>query len=75
MTNINEILVKEFNRKNQDMDNLIKLHEEGNTVPFIARYRKEMTGAMDETVIRDVIERYEYLVRSEERRVGKECRL
>ena len=68
MTNINEILVKEFNRKNQDMDNLIKLHEEGNTVPFIARYRKEMTGAMDETVIRDVIERYEYLVSLQKRK-------
>ncbi|MDZ4910252.1 hypothetical protein GNF68_14645, partial [Clostridium perfringens] len=42
--NINEILRSEFNLRDEQIDNVIKLIDEGNTIPFIARYRKEMTG-------------------------------
>ncbi|BBW98276.1 Tex family protein [Geobacillus icigianus] len=48
--------------------NVITLHQEGNTIPFIARYRKEMTGALDEVQIRDVLERWEYLQHLEQRK-------
>ncbi|UOD33852.1 RNA-binding transcriptional accessory protein [Deferribacteraceae bacterium V6Fe1] len=56
-----EILAKEFNKQAKHVENLLKLHLDGNTVPFIARYRKELTGSMDENEIRDILERYEYL--------------
>ena len=42
--NINDILKKEFNLRDEQINNTIKLIDEGNTIPFIARYRKEMTG-------------------------------
>ncbi|MDK2792536.1 MAG: protein Tex [Deferribacteres bacterium] len=63
-----DILAKEFNRQAKQIDNLLKLYLEGNTVPFIARYRKEMTGSMDENEIRAIIERYEYIVNLEKRK-------
>jgi len=56
-----EILAKEFNKQAKHVENLLKLHLDGNTVPFIARYRKELTGSMDENDIRDILERYQYL--------------
>lgn len=56
-----DILVKEFNFPRKSVENLLSLYLDGNTVPFIARYRKELTGAMDEIQIRAVLERYEYL--------------
>lgn len=56
-----EILAKEFKKQTKHIENLLKLHLDGNTVPFIARYRKELTGSMDENEIRDILERYEYL--------------
>ncbi len=54
-------LVKEFTFPKKNIENLLSLYLDGNTVPFIARYRKELTGAMDEIQIRAVLERYEYL--------------
>ncbi|EWG09461.1 Tex family protein [Cytobacillus firmus] len=45
----------------QQVKNTISLLEEGNTVPFIARYRKEQTGALDEVQIRDIMERWQYI--------------
>ena len=54
-------LIKEFTFPKKNVENLISLYLDGNTVPFIARYRKEQTGAMDEIQIRNVLERYEYL--------------
>lgn len=54
-------LIKEFTFPKKNVENLISLYLDGNTVPFIARYRKEQTGAMDEVQIRNVLERYEYL--------------
>ncbi|WP_187119049.1 Tex family protein [Bacillus marasmi] len=47
---------------------VINLHNEGNTVPFMARYRKEMTGALDEVQIRDIIERWQYIQNLEQRK-------
>ena len=50
--NISEILRKEFSLKNEQVENVIKLIDEGNTIPFIARYRKEMTGEMSDVILR-----------------------
>ena len=58
---IKEIAV-ELNVKNTQVESVLKLLEEGNTVPFIARYRKEATGALDEEQIRQINEVYEYQV-------------
>lgn len=52
----------ELNIKNAQIENVLKLLEEGNTVPFIARYRKEATGALNEEQIRRINEVYEYQV-------------
>ena len=40
----------------------VKLIDEGNTIPFIARYRKEVTGSLDDTVLRDLFDRLNYLI-------------
>ena len=58
---INEI-AKELNVKITQVETVLKLLEEGNTIPFIARYRKEATGALDEEQIRSIGEVYEYQV-------------
>ena len=58
---IAEIAV-ELNVKENQVESVLKLLEDGNTVPFIARYRKEMTGALDEEQIRSINEVYEYQV-------------
>lgn len=52
----------ELNVKEKQVESVLKLLEDGNTVPFIARYRKEMTGALDEEQIRSINEVYEYQV-------------
>lgn len=52
----------ELNVKENQVESVLKLLEDGNTVPFIARYRKEMTGALDEEQIRSINEVYEYQV-------------
>ena len=49
MQSIAEILSQELNQKLEYVENVIQLMDEGNTIPFIARYRKEMHGAMDNT--------------------------
>lgn len=59
--NINEILKSEFNLRNEQIDNVIKLIDEGNTIPFIARYRKEMTGEMSDVILRQFNDRLIYL--------------
>ena len=51
-----------LNIKNNQIEAVLKLLEEGNTIPFIARYRKEATGALDEEQIRSINEVYEYQV-------------
>ncbi|SEN90155.1 uncharacterized protein SAMN05192533_12613 [Mesobacillus persicus] len=52
----------------KQVQNVISMINEGNTVPFIARYRKEQTGALDEVQIRDVIERWQYIQNLEQRK-------
>ena len=59
--NISEILRKEFSLKNEQVENVIKLIDEGNTIPSIARYRKEMTGEMSDVILRQFNDRLTYL--------------
>ena len=59
--NINEILKKEFNLRDEQINNTIKLIDEGNTIPFIARYRKEMTGEMSDVILREFYDKLIYL--------------
>ena len=68
MESINQILARELGREQTHVDNVIKLLDEGNTIPFIARYRKELHGAMDDTALRTLAERLEYLRSLAERR-------
>ena len=60
--NIIEDISKSLNIKTKQVEVVLKLLEEGNTIPFIARYRKEATGALDEEKIRSINEVYEYEV-------------
>ena len=68
METITEILARELGREVSHIENVISLLDEGNTIPFIARYRKEMHGAMDDTALRTLSERLEYLRNLAERR-------
>ena len=61
METISQILARELDRELSHIENVIALLDEGNTIPFIARYRKEMHGAMDDTALRTLSERLEYL--------------
>ena len=61
-------LSNEFNIREAHAQNIINLIEEGNTIPFIARYRKEMTGSIDDQVLRDLADRYSYLKNLEKRK-------
>lgn len=56
-----KILQNELSLKKQQVENTIKLIDEGNTIPFIARYRKEVTGSLSDEVLRDLYERLIYL--------------
>ena len=59
--NINQILKSEFNLRDEQIENTIKLIDEGNTIPFIARYRKEITGEMSDVILRQFNDRLTYL--------------
>ena len=65
---INAILSAEFSVEMGILQNIIALIDEGNTIPFIARYRKEKTGAMDDQKLREISERLEYLRGLDKRR-------
>ena len=65
---ISEILSQELGQKLEYIENVIALMDEGNTIPFIARYRKEMHGAMDDTVLRTLETRLQYLHNLQARR-------
>ncbi|HWO76795.1 MAG TPA: Tex family protein [Bacillus sp. (in: firmicutes)] len=60
-TDLYEIIAKEFKVRVSQVKSVMSLIEEGNTVPFIARYRKEATGSLDEVAIRAITERWTYL--------------
>ncbi len=66
--NINEKLMQEFNLTKEHTDNVVNLLDEGNTVPFIARYRKELTGHIDDQVLRALLDRLNYLRNLETRK-------
>ena len=68
METINQILAHELGREQSHIDNVIKLLDEGNTIPFIARYRKELHGAMDDTTLRKLEDRLTYLRNLDQRR-------
>ena len=68
MPTIPEILAQELGQKLNYVENVIALMDEGNTIPFIARYRKEMHGAMDDTVLRTLETRLMYLRNLQQRR-------
>ena len=61
MESISQILARELDKPLEYIENVIKLLDEGNTIPFIARYRKELHGAMDDTTLRTLEERLTYL--------------
>ena len=68
MLTIAEILSQELKQKLEYIENIISLLDEGNTIPFIARYRKEMHGAMDDTSLRILENRLAYLRNLQQRR-------
>ncbi len=65
---ITKKITNEFNLKEQNVVNIIALLDEGNTIPFIARYRKEMTGHIDDQILREFADRLEYLRNLEKRK-------
>ena len=65
---INKKLAEEFSVGLHQIQNTVKLIDEGNTIPFIARYRKEATGSLDDQVLREIHERLEYLRGLEKRK-------
>ena len=68
MRSIPEILAEELGQKLTYIENVVSLIDEGNTIPFIARYRKEMHGAMDDTTLRNLETRLTYLRNLQTRR-------
>ncbi|MFZ5986532.1 MAG: Tex family protein [Bacillota bacterium] len=68
MSDVISILIKEFNLKPFQVQNTVKLIDDGNTIPFIARYRKEMTGELNDQVLRELYDRLIYLRNLEARR-------
>ena len=66
--NIIEAIAKELNLKVEQVEKTVALIDEGNTIPFIARYRKEVTGSLDDTVLRTLEERLNYLRNIEKRK-------
>ncbi|MEA4871080.1 MAG: Tex family protein [Christensenella sp.] len=63
-----QLLAREFNKSETHVKNVVDLVDEGYTIPFIARYRKEMHGTMDDTTLRDLFERLTYLRNLAQRR-------
>ena len=63
-----QLLAQELDKQPQHVENVVRLLDEGNTIPFIARYRKELHGAMDDTSLRTLEERLNYLRGLQERR-------
>ena len=68
MHDIIQQLASELNKDPRHVENVVHLLDEGNTIPFIARYRKELHGAMDDTALRNLEERLQYLRNLAERR-------
>ena len=65
---INKTLAAEFKVRQEQIDNTVSLIDDGKTIPFIARYRKELTGSLDDQVLREIFERLTYLRNLEKRK-------
>ena len=65
---INAALAKEFGLKKEQVDNTVALIDDDKTIPFIARYRKEVTGSLDDQVLRELSDRLNYLRNLEKRK-------
>ena len=70
MDKFTPLLAKEFSRWEEHIENILRLLDEGNTVPFIARYRKEMHGTTDDQTIRAIADRLAYLRGLDERKAA-----
>ena len=68
MSMIIQTLTEELGQKQEYIENVVKLLDEGNTIPFIARYRKELHGSMDDTTLRNLETRLNYLRNLQERK-------
>ena len=68
MNKIAKTIAEELNIKEGQVENTIKLIDEGNTIPFIARYRKEVTGGLSDEILRELGERLSYLRNLEQRK-------
>ena len=58
---INKTLAEEFKLRQEQIDNTVALLDDDKTIPFIARYRKELTGSLDDQVLREIADRLTYL--------------
>ena len=65
---INKVLAKEFGLKQEQVDNTVALIDDDKTIPFIARYRKELTGSLDDQILRELYDRLMYLRNLEKRK-------
>ena len=68
METIVQILARELDKSPEHIENVVTLIDEGNTIPFIARYRKELHGSMDDTALRTLSDRLQYLRNLQQRR-------
>ena len=68
MEKIIKTIAEELNIKNTQVEATIKLIDEGNTIPFIARYRKEVTGGLSDETLRELADRLNYLRNLEQRK-------
>ena len=68
MNKINKKIAEELNIKESQVESAVKLIDEGNTIPFIARYRKEATGGLSDEILRDLDDRLKYLRNLEARK-------
>lgn len=66
--NINKTLAEEFKLRQEQVDNTVSLIDDGKTIPFIARYRKELTGSLDDQLLRELNDRLNYLRNLESRK-------
>ena len=70
MLNIPEILARELSLQPWQVANTLELFKEGGTIPFVARYRKERTGEMNEIQLRELQDRHAYLTELDARRLA-----
>ncbi|NUN69054.1 MAG: RNA-binding transcriptional accessory protein, partial [Bacteroidetes bacterium] len=68
MLDIPKLLSQELSLQPRQVTAALELRADGGTIPFIARYRKEKTGEMDETQLRNLFDRFDYLLELEERK-------